>query len=56
MHVKHIIASAFKKHDIQDEKLALALEEILKAYYHEVDTKLAQDAHDRLIGIGRKPR
>ena len=30
MHIKHIITKAFKKHDIQDEKLALALNEILK--------------------------
>lgn len=56
MHIKHIITKAFKKHDIQDEKLALALNEILETYYHEINTQLDRDAKNKLIGIGKVPR
>ncbi|WP_176549450.1 hypothetical protein [Bacillus thuringiensis] len=56
MHIKHIITTVFKKHDIQDEKLALALNEILEAYYHEIDAQLARDAKDKLLGIGKRIR
>ncbi|MED1303687.1 hypothetical protein P4U65_24680 [Bacillus pacificus] len=43
MYMEHIITEVFKKYDIQDEKLALALNEILEAYYREMNEQLARD-------------